>query len=88
MLQRTDLNLTRTPAHRGQVVGTRPESDYASSTDTSALTGRVDTLETGATDHESRIAELEAQVADLLSRMTPAEATLVDHESRITALEP
>ena len=88
MFQRTDLNLTRTPAHRGQVVGTRPESDYASTTDTSALTGRVDTLETQSLDYEDRIAELEAQVADLLSRMAPAEATLLDHESRITALEP
>lgn len=88
MLQRTGLNLTRTPAYRGQAVGERPESDYASSTDASALTGRVDALETGATDHEGRIAALEAQVTDLLSRMAPAEATLVDHESRITALEP
>ena len=45
MYQRTDLNLSETPAYRGQEVGQRPESDYAETGDVAGIAIAVSDLE-------------------------------------------
>jgi hypothetical protein len=79
MYQGKDLNLSRIPQTRGQIVPAP----------TVAANG------TQVIDHEDRIVALEAAVAalqadviTLQSDVADLQATVADHETRIAALEP
>lgn len=67
MFQRTDLNRSRVPGYRGQEVGSRPESSYATIAELEALEARVEALEAWKLTVDTTLADLESRVSTLES---------------------
>lgn len=62
MRQGRELNFTGLPQRRTQAVGTRPESDYASVSDTGSTSELVADLLTRMSDLEDRVTALEGGI--------------------------